>query len=60
VEGVVSGLLRSKGEGLEPKTHQFPNQIDAVGSSVIVQAIKLQYLSMINCDNYQFTCKIAV
>jgi hypothetical protein len=29
VEGVVSGLLRSKGEGREPRTPQFSNQIDA-------------------------------
>jgi hypothetical protein len=32
VEGVVSGLLRSKGEGREPRTPpQFSNQIDATG-----------------------------
>jgi hypothetical protein len=29
VEGVVSGLLRSKGEGREPRTPQISNQIDA-------------------------------
>jgi hypothetical protein len=29
VEGVVSGLLRSEGEGREPRTPQFSNQIDA-------------------------------
>jgi hypothetical protein len=29
VEGVVSGLLRSKGEGRESRTPQFSNQIDA-------------------------------
>jgi hypothetical protein len=29
VEGVVSGLLRSKEEGREPRTPQFSNQIDA-------------------------------
>jgi hypothetical protein len=29
VEGVASGLLRSKGEGREPRTPQFSNQIDA-------------------------------
>jgi hypothetical protein len=32
VEGVVSGLLRSKGEGREPRTPQFSNQIDATES----------------------------
>jgi hypothetical protein len=31
VEGVVSGLLRIKGEGREPRTPQFSNQIDATG-----------------------------
>jgi hypothetical protein len=29
VEGVVSGLLRSKREEREPRTPQFSNQIDA-------------------------------
>jgi hypothetical protein len=29
VEGVVSGILYSKGEGREPRTPQFSNQIDA-------------------------------
>jgi hypothetical protein len=29
VEGVVSGLLRSKGERREPRTPQISNQIDA-------------------------------
>jgi hypothetical protein len=29
VDGVVSGLLRSKDEGREPRTSQFSNQIDA-------------------------------
>jgi hypothetical protein len=29
VEGVVSGLLCSKGKGQEPRTPQFSNQIDA-------------------------------
>jgi hypothetical protein len=29
VEGVVSGLSRSKGEGREPRTPQFSNQFDA-------------------------------
>jgi hypothetical protein len=28
VEGVVSGLLRRKGEGREPRTPQFSNQIN--------------------------------
>jgi hypothetical protein len=32
VEGVVTGLLRSKGEGREPRTPQFSNQIDATGA----------------------------
>jgi hypothetical protein len=31
VEGVVSGLLRGKGEGREPRTRQFSNQIGATG-----------------------------
>jgi hypothetical protein len=33
VGGVVSGLLRSKGEGREPRIPQFSNQIDATAIS---------------------------
>jgi hypothetical protein len=35
VEGVVSGLLRSNGEGREPRTPQFSNQIDATGIRIV-------------------------
>jgi hypothetical protein len=36
VEGVVSDLLRSKGEGREPRTPQFSNQIDATDTQCTV------------------------
>jgi hypothetical protein len=57
VVGVVSGLLRSKREGREPRTPQFSNQIDATAPQVTMQCyitcseVYLYYIAYLPLQN---------